>query len=368
MFVERLIGYLCRKYRSRRLARGFLLLDQGDFSEAETVARALVRAGFPGGWELLAAVYFEQGKIHHALQTLEDGTRQFPLVGSLWDLYGIYLSAHGRHAEARAALGRALDCPGVCAEQIGYNLAIVFAREKKFERALEILERIQKNAPSEDERIRYKLFELEVLAECREPPAVRTHAESLLAEINASKDPLADAGARRHAIVRLHCRLARLMLDAGNAAEAMAHVKDALRTEPQNPEALDVLRQAHGQRSERGRSFKVLIQGELHTIAVGNGTKSETIPLLPFFRNFQVVAEDLDECKSFIDEFEALEAARAVTIIDHAAAESMPGEYKGVCWVSSHAFHHGAETPPSTTAEQAAARRHHADFTRSPAP
>lgn len=204
----------------------FACLDRHDLAGATACARRLTDMRHSGAFEIMAEVYLTTGHVDKAIEILEDGVRNAPSVWLLWQSLGNALTQRADFLRAHEAYARALQCPMVDASSVRYNEALAFARQQRYQDALNSLELV------DGDHLSYKAasFQLAVHNDMHHFDEVVRQAAPLL-ERDAS-------GLEAEDRARVHAQLARARLQGYNdVADARHHAEVAIRIFPHEPTA-----------------------------------------------------------------------------------------------------------------------------------
>jgi tetratricopeptide (TPR) repeat protein len=197
-------------------ARGELLAALEACRAARELAPGNAAAAYAAG-RVLARL----GSVASALDALEDAQRLAPREAEAYLLAALLLRDAGRPDEAAAVLGTALS-RGVTAPAVSEQLALLLLGRGDRDRALELADTALERVPGHSGLLLARGLALAA------DPARRAEGVEALAQALVSG--AAEPG-------RIHLELGAALLELGRGAEAVAHLREAVRLHPQMPEA-----------------------------------------------------------------------------------------------------------------------------------
>lgn len=296
-------------------------LDYMEFDEALAIGRKLIKKGRFEGYEIAAEALNGLEKRGEAIAILKEGVAKFPDVWSLYDALGVFLSDDDKFQEAHEALAKALACRDAEKSQVRYNDALVYLRQKEYDKALSLCAGIT----DKKHFLMASALRLEVYEKQGRFDEIINDAIAIIDRYDATEENAMDLGA-------VHSTLARAFLSKGERKKAEKHVEYAINIDDRCEKALDLRRELAGARSEKSRYYFVSVSGEWPQAAEGE----ETAP--SFYREYDVIAESREEALSFIREFERREVRESITLREAVDDGPCVDEFKGVMWVSGYMF------------------------------
>ncbi len=309
------------------LHAGYEALEALDAEAAAVIGRRVVELDEPAGFELIAQARMRQGRGDDAVAAMEQAVSSASAGWSAWNRLGVVCSETGRLERAEQAFRRALDDSSADTSAVRVNLAMLCTRRGMTEQALGWCERVTDRAwEATVGQVRAG-----ALAAAGRWQEVLEGTEGLAERLEA------DAGSPmdREPLARLCGLRARALAHTGQGEQAAGFARIALALRATCDEALEAMREACGERTERGRCYHVLVRGRWHEPLEPGGKA----PI--FLRTFHVVADAPEEAVRFAMDLEreelrgSLEAGKAR---DEGAAET---GYKGVTSCSGYMFQPG---------------------------
>lgn len=213
------------------LERGHRFVEDGDLTRALRVGERLLARRYTGGYELVARVFFERGRLAEAIEVLGKGVAQAPSVWVLWSQLGYCLSEDGRHEQALEAFERARSCDSE-EMSIAVNEALVYLRTNEWEKALERAESVLADPESENLH-----------------PAAKLHRFSAMAMGGRSEEAMAEIESADLADTELANALAAVAYGHPDDDVTGALARRAYALDPTNPRVLLILRELRNERS-----------------------------------------------------------------------------------------------------------------------
>lgn len=295
---------------------GQAALETGDYERAFDVARRLKSAGQRAGFEIEARAYWEDQEPERAIQVLQEGVEHFPDSFLLWDYLGSFLSDENRFEESIQAYYRARECPEAPVESVDFNIAIVYQREDRHERALALLETI---GPSEmlpkelvDGARAYSLNE------------VGRHGDALTLTAASLSGIREDEEVDPEAVARLLSEHAYGLWIMGIAEAAYMEAAEAVALDKLNRRAGWLLREISDEMSPDAKTWQVVIEG------VWSEPFENAEEPYGFLAEYIVVADTPEEALTYISLFEPEEVRPSLKVREAVEGEVQPDTPKGV--------------------------------------
>jgi tetratricopeptide (TPR) repeat protein len=314
------------------MSEGEEALQRGDFDSAERSARDLIKVGFTGGFELLARVRVEQGRIADAIATLERAVSVAPSVWLLWQLLGNLRSDDGRYDAAREAYARGMACDGADLGSLRINLSIAWLRARDATAALAVCDEITDPAWA----IARRQVRVSALAELGRWEDVLRDTSVVPAELKEACERQDGDETLRSLAMTCASRAEALLHQTRDLAAARTCALASLEGNWDPPKALEVLRELAGTRSPNARFLRLHIKGGWSQPA------DAEMKIAGFLRLYDVVADDAEEGLRFARELE-LSRAHSLSIETIEQGDLAPAELKGVWFRSPYIFYQEQE-------------------------
>ncbi len=221
------------------LEKGHRCIENGEFSRALRLGERLLARRYTGGYELVARVFFERGKLKEAIEVLGKGVTQAPAVWVLWSQLGYCLSEVGQHDKALEAFGKARECDSSEAS-VDLNEALVYLRKGSWEKALEMSERVISHPDAEGLRSTAQMHRFSSLA-------MGGRAEEAILEIESSQLEEEELASMLAAVAFGH--------PDAQVSERLA--RRALARDPTNSRTLSILRDLRDEKSSQAVLYRV---------------------------------------------------------------------------------------------------------------
>src|SRR5579885_2685525 len=134
-------------YLERLIFEGFGALEIGEYERALRAARELREMDHTAAFEIEARARWGLEDHERAITVLEEGVEAAPDLYVLWDYLASFLSDEGRYEEALQSYYRSKECSDAPSEAVDFNIAVIYARQGRHERALALLDTI---SPTDD--------------------------------------------------------------------------------------------------------------------------------------------------------------------------------------------------------------------------
>ncbi|HYC91591.1 MAG TPA: tetratricopeptide repeat protein [Thermoanaerobaculia bacterium] len=302
-------------------------LEERDYRRAQRVAERIIGARHSYGFELLARVFQEQDNLPRAIAVLQEGVAKAPRAWPLWMLLGELRSDHGEYDQALLAYDTALALPGVDADEVHLNAAIVHDRAGRPEDALMRLHEVRGSNP--ELAIQAARVRAQILLDTERPDAAAAAARAGLA--------LVTEGIPESDIAPLYAALAKALWLKGEVEPALHYAWEAVEHHAEET-ALWLIREIEGEYSDSAKYFRILVHGRWYL------EEAEGEHVDGFWRKYDVVADDEEEAMRLIARIEREDVrdtlrSDELEIVDPDASD----QPKGVYWCSGYAFYEERE-------------------------
>ena len=303
--------------------------QDGDFNKALKLSQKLILAGAPQGYMVKYRCYSMRNQTNEALQCLREYTQVFPQDIVAWKSLAEFCRDHDFFDEGISAYDKALECEDAPMEKIVLAKASIKVRAKDFNNALNDLEKI---IDSEELALPIEVMKLSCLNGLEKFEQVVKTAPQVLekvqidAELNPSKSiPMMNYNTRFE-LAYAHWKISKDQSKSLNYLfQALRYIKVA------TPAALELLREINAQNSnDRCKLFGIIITAKTNEPVMQHGHPHED-----FVRQYDVVAEDPEECLEFICELETEIKSSSLRIRKFQENPELEiGTYKGVYFQS----------------------------------
>jgi tetratricopeptide (TPR) repeat protein len=295
---------------------GFGALEIGEFERALEAARELHELGHTAGFEIEARARWGLEDHEGAIEILKDGVELVPEMFVLWDYLASYLSDEGRYEEALQAYYRSRECPDAPQEAVDFNIAIIYQRQDRHERAIALIETIK---PSET----LPSVVLES-AKAHSLNEVGKHADALTLTASSLGQIGEDDEVDPEAVARLMSEHAYAMLVMGFPEAAFLEAFEAVSLDKSNQRAAWLIREISDEHSDIAKVWRVVVEGRWAE------PFEDTDKDYGFLANYTVVADSAEEALEYIRPFEPEEVRFTLKINSAVDLESQPESLKGV--------------------------------------
>lgn len=315
-----------RKMVDDLIDQAYAALHKANYGKAMTLGRELLQQRHARGFEIIALSQEQQGKTADAIATLKDGISKVPAAWALWELLGNIYSDQGNTDEAHKAYQKALACPNADTASINYNYAIQYKREKKFDRALALLD----HAENEALKTKVKTLRISIFNGQGRHADVFSYGATLIAELlnqnNVREEEMQD-------LARVYAELARAQLDGNNDKQsAWEHAWKALEWDRCDGNALAVVREIVGKKSAASKWYKLTVDGQWYYSIQANKQP-------PAFTGvYEVVAETPEQALIYAQDLEPLEVRPSMRIRKTEDLGSFADNLQGVYWRGPYTF------------------------------
>jgi tetratricopeptide (TPR) repeat protein len=310
---------------SKLMDQGFSLLAGELYGAALKTGQRLRKLRHSSAFEILALGYKGKGELSKAIAVLEKGTGKADRVWVLWKLLGDCYSDAGRFDEAETAYQKALRRERCDAPLIHLNRAIALVRSGKVVEAASAI-RLAKS-PSL----------------LRRAEACRIRISLLLGETSTAKRfalrlsgrrPRADQCYDRYTEpeIYLTCALA-LKESPPTRSKALGLALRAVEYEPENGEALAVVREINNRRADGAKLYVLLIRG-IWNAPIGTDNAPPG-----FFRSCRVVAPGEQAALKYATRFFPAAVRKSLKIEESRRRNAEDALLDGVYFLSAYHFY-----------------------------
>ena len=280
------------------IAKSSQSFQDGDFNKALKLSQKLIQAGAPQGYMVKYRCHAMRNQVQEALHCLREYTQAFPEDIVAWKSLAEFCRDHDYFDEGIKAYDRALECEDAPLEKIFLARASIKVRARDFNSALGDLEKI---GESEELSLAVEVMKLSCLNGLDKSQEVLELAPSVMekvqisAETNPSRSiPMMNYNTRFE-IAYAHWKTSKDRSKALHSLfQALRHIKVA------PPPALELLREINAQESnDHCKLFGIVVTAKTIEPVMQHGHPHED-----FVRQYDVVAEDPEECLEFICELE----------------------------------------------------------------
>jgi tetratricopeptide (TPR) repeat protein len=261
---------------SSLMEKGFSYLGSHRYSDALAVGRRLKRLRHSSAFEIIALAHLRLGALPKAIAVLEEGIAKAARVWLLWELLGNCYSDAGRYKAAERAYKQALTRDRCDADVVHLNRAIAFNRAGNIKKAWSAIQKVKSPRLARHAvpvRIRLQLAF-----------GNKRTAARLALELSRRRVPKVDLDPLNESFLLATCSLALSIAGHRRKARNLAFRSAVLN--PQNTEALSLIREIDGKCASGTSLYQLLIRGTWNE-PFG---RSKIPP--GFFRSCQVAAPD----------------------------------------------------------------------------
>lgn len=303
---------------------GFGALEIGEFERALRVARELHEHHHTSAFEIEARARWDLEDHERAIEVLKEGVEVAPDQFVLWDYLASYLSDEGRFEEALQAYYRSRECTGAPTESVDFNIAVIYQREERHERALALIDAIQ---PTESVPIIVlegaRAYSLNEVGKHSDALARTAACLSLIGE---------DQDVEPEAVARLLSEHAYALWILGIHEAAYLEALEAVVMNKHNKRAAWLVREILDERSADAKAWRITVKGRW---AQPNEDSDKDYG---FFANYVVVADSPEDALEYIRPFEPEEVRFTLKIDSAVDMEPRPDSQKGVYEAMGYAF------------------------------
>lgn len=307
------------------MQNGFSFLDEHRYTDALKAGQKLKKLRHSSAFEILALAYLRSGKLSKAIAVLEEGVTKAGRVWILWELLGNCYSDAGRFAKAEKAYGKALAREGCDRDVVHLNRAIAFSRREKHvdaEMALKLVKSPRLHRRADACRIRNALQ----LGETRSAHrlALRLYRRHPVPDENYDRESESE--------IFLACALA-LKGSPKTKAKAVRLTFKAVEMQPDNTEALAVIREVQRRETASPHLFRLLLHG-VWDAPIG---KSRVPP--GFFRTLEVAASSQQAALEYAMPFFPKAVRESLSVEETKTLRSSALTLEGVYFLSAYHFY-----------------------------
>jgi tetratricopeptide (TPR) repeat protein len=304
------------------IAEAETALLEGKYDRAQRAAEEVIAHRYSYGFELLARVHAHRDNLPRAIAVLQEGVVRAPRAWQLWQLLGEYRSDHGDYDGALAAFDRALEIPGVDADEAHVSAAIAHDRAGRPEDALMRLHEVR--GTSDHSAVAAARVRASILIEEERADAAIAAANAGLARVTEEMNAVD--------VAPLHAALAKAEWLKANHAAALQHAWEAIALDSSEETALWLVREIEGEYSACAKHYRVIIHG-----------RDDAFEADGFWRKYDVVADDESEALEFIRRVEPEHIRPTLRLDEARIVDETPDQPKGVYWCTGYAFYQESE-------------------------
>lgn len=298
---------------------GFGALEIAEYERALRVARDLHEMRNTAAFEIEARARWEMDDHERAIDVLKDGVEVAPGLFVLWDYLASFLSDEGRYDEALQAYYRSRECEDAPTDAVDFNIAIVYQRQGRHERALALLESI---SPSES-------MPVEIIESARAHSLNDTgkHADALTltaARLNQIKE---DDDVDPEAVARIMAEHAYALWVLGIHEAAYEEAFEAIALDKSNKRAAWLIREIADEKSDTSKTWRVVVEGKWAQ------PFEDSDQDYGFFATYTIVADSPEEAFEFARSFEPEEVRFTLKLdsaVDLGKSDVQKGVYEAV--------------------------------------
>jgi Tetratricopeptide repeat. len=303
---------------SRLTDKGFWFLRSNHYADALAVGRRLNRLRHSSAFEIMALAHLGLHRLSKAIAVLEEGVAKAGRVWLLWELLGNCYSDAGRYKNAERAYQQALLREHCDANVIHLNRAIAFNRADEPQKAWMAIQKVESPRlarQADPVRIRIQL----ALGKKRS-------ASELALNLSRRRLPVEDLDSRNESFLLATC--AQALNNVGKRRKARSLAFRAVGFNPDNTEALSLIRDMDNKRSPGTSLYQLLIRG-IWNEPFG---KSKVPP--GFFRSCQVAAPDESTAFQLAKRFFPPEVRSSLAVEECKTISSKDTKLHGVYFLS----------------------------------
>ena len=308
---------------SRLTDKGFSFLRSHDYADALAVGRRLKRLRHSSAFEIMALAHLGLRRLPKAIAVLEEGVSKAGRVWLLWELLGNCYSDAGRYKNAERAYQQALLREHCDADVIHLNRAIAFNRADQPQKAwvaIQKVESLRLARQADPVRIRIQL----ALGKKRA-------AAKLALNLSQRRLPVEDLDSRNESFLLATCALA--LNNAGSCRKARSLAFRAVGCDPENTEALSLIREMDNRRSSRTSLYQLLIRG------IWNEPFGRSKIPPGFFRSCQVAAPDESTALQLAKPFFPPKVRSSLAVEECKIMSGKDAKFDGVYFISGLMFY-----------------------------
>ena len=300
----------------RLIFEGFGALELADYERALKAAISLHDFGNPAAYEIEARARWEMEDPDRAIDVLKKAVQEEPDLFTLWDYLASFLSDENRFDEALQAYYRSRECAEAPHAAVDFNIAVVYQRQGRHERALALLDTIpvSKDMPAE------------ILESARAHSLNETgkHADALARTAASLSKIDEDDEVDPEAVSRLMSEHAYALWVLGIHEGAYEEAHESISLDKANQRAAWLIREIADEKSESAKSWRIVVEGRWAQPFEDSDRD------YGFHANYLVVAENPDEALDYIRIFEPEEVRFTLKIRSAVDLDPQPEAPKGV--------------------------------------
>ena len=295
---------------------GFGALEIADFERALRAARELHNYDHTAAYEIEARARWEMGDHDRAIDVLKEGVDVAPELFILWDYLASFLSDEDRFDEALQAYYRSRECVDAPVDAIDFNIAIVYQRQGRHERALALLDTI---APSET-------LPKEIIDSAKAHSLNDTgkHADALTLTAASLSSIQEDDEVDPEAVATIMSEHAYALWVLGIHEAAYEEAFEAIALDKSNERAAWLIREIADEKSETAKGWRIVVEGRWPQ------PFEDSDKDYGFYANYTVVADTPEEALEYIRAFEPEELRFTLKINSAVDLEPQADAPKGV--------------------------------------
>jgi len=311
------------------IIKGSEHLQAGEFAKAQKISQKLIHSGIPQGYLMKFQAHAHRNQTNEALQTLRDYTSTYPEDLIAWKTLAEFCRDHDLFEEGIGAYDKALGCEDAPLEKIYLARASIKVRAKQFSEALEDLDKIP---AIEELSLPVRVMKMSCYNGMKEYSKVLEMGPEILADVQIASSKELDRSIpmlnynTRFELAYAHWKT------SGSQGESMQNLFQAFRhIKVAPPPALELLREINAQDFHGTcKFFEIIISAKTREPVMQHGHPHED-----FVRQYEVLAEDPEECLEFICELETEIQSNSLRIRKATERElPLKPEFKGVYFQS----------------------------------
>lgn len=300
----------------RLVLEGYNALEVADLERALQVSRELYDHRHTASFEIEARARWEMGDTERAIEVLQEGTERAPEIFTLWDYLGSYLSDEERYDEALAAYYRAREAENAPVEAVDFNIAIIYQRQDRHERALALLDTVTPSEELPEMAIEgSKAYSLNELGKHSDALA---KSAAMLSSIQEEDD------VEPESVARLMSEHAYALWVLGVHEAAYLEANEAVALDKTNRRASWLIREILDEHSSNSKAWRIIVRGRWA------GLMEDSDEDYGFFATYIVVADAPEETLEYIRAFEPEEVRFTLEIESAIEVEDKPDVPMGV--------------------------------------
>ncbi|MBT3783986.1 hypothetical protein HOF92_03350 [bacterium] len=311
------------------IIKGSEHLRAGEFAKAQKVSQKLIKAGLAQGYLLKFQAHQKRDQTQEALKILREYTVAFPKDLIAWKTLAEFCRDQDFFDEGIMAYDQALECHEAPLEKIYLARASTLLRASRYEEALVDLEKISDSGEMSLPVRVMKLSCYNGLDQCAKSleraPEILADIEMIGEEVLENSIPMLNYNTRFE-IARANWNIHK------DQSKSLQNLFQALRfIQVAPPPALQLLREINSQDTNAEcKLFEVIISAKTKVPTMEHGHPHDE-----FVRQYEVMAEDPDECLEFICELETQIKSNSLRIRKVGDANNqVDGDLKGVYFQS----------------------------------